>query len=126
LTALPAEYREALKVEQAFLRMVRRAGIEIEWAIAHELTKRGQRHGHALCKGDYLPQRSASRFAERAGMGRVLHIERIRDEGGTSYALKEALRVVGYTTKGTVASLGAHLDLNGGRICRTTRGYFTA
>jgi hypothetical protein len=59
-------------------------------------------------------------------MGYVVHIEKIRDEGGAAYALKESLRVVGYTTKGTVASLGQHLDLNGGRVCRTTRGYFTA
>jgi len=97
----------------------------IEWAIAHELTKAGQRHAHALLRSGFIPQTVLSSAASSAGMGRVVWISQIRSAGATRYALKEALRVVGYTTKGT-ADLEAHLELNGGRLCRTTRGYFRA
>jgi hypothetical protein len=123
LTNLPVDFQSARRVEARFLRLVRVAGYDVEWAIAHELTKSGRRHAHALTKGSYVPQRELSALAERAGMGRVVYISAIRNEGATNYALKEALRVVKYATKGASA-LDDHLSLNGGRLCRTTRGYF--
>jgi hypothetical protein len=123
LTSLNDDFQKARRQEKRFLELVRGEVGWFEWAVAHELTSSGHRHAHALCKGSYLPQRRASQFAERAGMGYVTDIRAIRNTGATSYALKEALRVVNYATKGTDA-LGEHLDLNGGRLCRTTRGYF--
>jgi hypothetical protein len=124
LTKLPREYQAARRAEYLFLRMIRRDGYRIDWAIAHELTKRDDRHAHAVTKGDFIEQRLLSQYAERAGMGRVVWVSRIKDAGATRYALKESLRVVGYATKGGTEGLEQHLDLNGGRLCRTTRGYF--
>lgn len=124
LTMLPDDYQRARKLEAVLLRSLRGEGLTVEWAIAHELTKRGVRHAHALVRGDFLPQALVSRYAERAGMGYVVDIRAVRgSHGAASYALKESLRVVGYATKGT-AALDDHLALNGGRVCRTTRGYF--
>lgn len=124
LTALPADFQEARAAEARFLKLLRRRGYVVEWAIAHELTKAGQRHAHALVKGDYIPQRTVSAAAARAGMGSVADIRRIRSTGATTYALKEAFRAVSYATKG-VEQLAEHLSLNGGRLYRTTRGYWT-
>lgn len=121
VTDLPADYQEARAVERRFLQRIRREGYVLEWAVSHERTKAGVRHLHALCRGDYIPQSVVSREASRSGAGIVADIRRVRNRGGVSYAFKNALQVVGYTTKG---DLEAHLDLNGGRLCRTTRGYF--
>lgn len=123
LTALPAKYQDARRAEQRLLKALRRRGFKVEWLMAHELTKSGLRHGHALQKGDPIPQRLLSTLAEQSGMGRVVWIERVRDDGAVMYGLKEALRVVDYATKGT-AELEEHLDLNGGRLYRATRGYW--
>jgi len=119
LTALPDEFKAARRHEAVLLKRLRRQGFRVEWAIAHELTKRGQRHANALLKGDYIPQRTL-----QEAHGSIAHIQVIRSRRGvTSYALKEALRVVRYSTKG-VDDLEMHLALNGGRLYRTTRGYF--
>lgn len=124
LTRLHADYQHARAQEAKLLKYLRRQGLTVEWAIAHELTKRGDRHAHALVKGDYLPQALVSNLAERAGMGYIVDVRKVRgSDGAASYALKESLRVVGYATKGT-GHLDAHLALNGGFVCRTTRGYF--
>ena len=97
----------------------------MEWAVAHELTKSGQRHAHALQRGDPIPQPLLSRAAARSGMGRIVWISAIRSDGATAYALKEALGVVRYATKGT-EQLAEHLALNGGWLVRTTKGYYRA
>ena len=123
LTLLPADFQAARKAEARFLRLIRRDGYVLHWAIAHELTKSGLRHAHALCKGDRIPQAVVSRRAAQAGMGRVADIRRIRGDGATNYALKEALRTVRYATKG-YEQLDDHLSLNGGRLYRVTRGYW--
>jgi hypothetical protein len=123
MTALPKEYGPAMLVEQRFVRLVRGCGYDFQWCVAHELTKRGQRHSHALVKAPRIPQRLLSELSVRAGAGRVLWITAIRNQGATSYAMKEARRTVAYATKGTDA-LAEHLALNGGHVYRTTRGYW--
>jgi hypothetical protein len=125
LTRLPEHYQTARESERRFLRIVRRAGYPIEWLIAHELTKSGLRHAHALVKAPYIPQGVLSEAAYRSGMGYVVDIRAIRGAREASgYALKEALRVMAYATKGSRA-LEEHLALNGGRLYRTTRGYWS-
>ena len=123
LTQLPESFQEARAAEKRLLKALRRRGYKVEWCISHERTRSGLRHAHALQRGDPIPQRELSALAERAGMGRVCDIRRIRTPGAASYALKEALTVVGYATKGT-ARLDEHLELNGGRMYRVTRGYW--
>lgn len=123
LTKLADDFQEARRSEHRLVKLIRRRGYQWEWCISHELTRSGLRHAHALQKGDPIPQRELSALAERAGMGRIVDIRRIRTAGAASYALKEALTVVGYATKGT-ARLDEHLQLNGGRMYRVSRGYW--
>jgi hypothetical protein len=119
LTGLPVAYKEALLEEQRIRRALRRLGYEFEWAIAHELTKSGLRHGHALEKGAYIPQRVLAKVT-----GRVCDIRKIRGaRGAANYAVKEALAAAQYATKG-VEELDEHLELNGGWLLRTTKGYY--
>ena len=125
LTQLPPDYHAARRSEASLLRYLRRQGLAMEWAVAHELTKSGQRHAHALQRGDPIPQPLLSRAASRSGMGRIVWISAIRSDGATAYALKEALGVVRYATKGT-EELADHLELNGGWLVRTTKGYYRA
>jgi len=124
LTQLPENMQEAMAAEKKLRRLLRElGGFQLEWVMAHERTKKGVRHGHALQKGDSIPQAILSSMAERSGMGYVTWIERIRDDGASAYAMKEARRVIGYATKGS-EQLEQHPDFNGGRLYRSTRGYF--
>lgn len=119
LSDLPLDYRAALKEEARILHALRRRGYVVEWAIVHELTKSGLRHAHALQHGSYIPQAVLQEVS-----GRIPYISAIKGvHGAAGYAMKEAMRVTGYTTKGT-GNLEAHLELNGGHVYRVTRGYF--
>jgi hypothetical protein len=60
--------------------------------------------------------------------GAGVRIQRVETGGVARYVTKEALRVAGYTVKGSTASttadaMNAYLDLNGGRPLHWSRGY---
>jgi len=76
------------------------------------------RHVHGVQHGDYVPQRQ---LQELWG-GRRVDVRALSRPGAGIYAVKEALQVAGYVSKGA-ASHHEHLDLNGGRAAHFSRGY---
>lgn len=90
-------------------------------------TERGSRtgmvHVHGLQHGDYVPQRLLQEI-----WGARVDIRKIETGGVARYVTKDALKVAGYTVKGSAASMGvdrmnAFLDLNGGRPMHWSRGF---
>lgn len=51
----------------------------IEYALVWELTKKGAPHAHILYRGPYIPQRWLSLRWATLGIGRVVHLKRIKD-----------------------------------------------
>jgi hypothetical protein len=95
--------------------------IEMAWTI--EKGAAGNLHVNVLERGpSKLPQRELQRT-----WGGIVHIQRIKGGRGVAgYAMKEAMRVSGYSVKNAADHLGAHLELNGGRLAHWSRGYFDA
>lgn len=128
LTKLPTAHDEPLRLDWArtrdqvrdFRRRVQADGYQFEWSWAVEPNPRGTGyHLHALCTGDYLPQRL---LADRWG-GRRVDIRLLRDHRG-SYAHKRA-SAPGYAFKHSASSrrLTSHLALNGARVQHRSRAY---
>lgn len=99
--------------------MAKRHGeYEQAWTVERG-AKSGMLHVNVLQKGTYIGQAEA-----QATWGGIVHVKRIRGVRGVgSYALKEAMRVSGYSLKEAGRSLDEHLDLNGGRLLHLSRGY---
>jgi hypothetical protein len=101
--------------------MQRNYGVwEQAWTV--ETGKRnGMKHVNVLQKGPYVPQAELQRR-----WGGIAHVQAIGRQPGAiaGYALKEALRVTGYSLKDAAASRDVHLALNGGRLAHWSRGYF--
>jgi len=123
LTLLPADFQEARHQVRDWVYRVRRSGCAWEWSWAIEENPRGTGyHAHGVQHGGYLDQA----HGERLWGGRVMDIRALKTPGAGVYAVKEALRVTGYTMKGATSSseaLRAHLDRNGGRVAHWSRGF---
>lgn len=96
---------------------LRRSGKGWEYLAVPEIHQNGSWHLHLLQRGDFVPQRELSRRADSAGMGRVVHIQRVK--GGrheiSAYLCK-------YLTKQTLtAEIGRQ---KGSRRFRTSRNFW--
>jgi hypothetical protein len=126
LTGLSADrFRGELR---EFVYRVRKEGFVWEWAWSVEANPRGTGfHVHAVQWGDYVPVRAVS----RTWGGRIVDMRAIKtpkggERGSAAYALKEGLRVAGYSVKAGVGDLESyygHLARNGGRPVHLSRGY---
>lgn len=129
LTHLPTDDDGALDWQRAraqvrdWLYRVRQdyAGFEMGWAIERNPRGTGY-HAHGLQHGPYVPQ---AVLQERWG-GRIVDIRALRQPAAGVYAIKEAVRVAGYTVKGGTENfdgLQKHLAINGHRAAHFTRGF---
>ena len=129
LTSLPTDGDGALDWQRArrqvrdLLYRVRREypGWEMGWAIERNPRGTGY-HAHGVQHGPYVPQ---AVLQERWG-GRIVDIRALRQPAAGVYAVKEAVRVAGYTVKGgteNFAGLQEHLAVNGHRAAHFTRGF---
>lgn len=123
LTAVPDDFQRARAQVRDYQRRLREDGYDFEWAWAIEANPRGTGfHAHGVQHGDYVPQRL---LQDRWG-GRRVDVRAMKTPGVGVYAVKEALRVAGYVTKGAGeqhGGLDAHLDRNGGRVYHSTRNF---
>jgi hypothetical protein len=120
LTQLPDDFARARGQVRDFAYRVRQDGYAWEWCWAIERNPKGTGfHAHGVQHGDYVPQK---RLQETWG-GRIVDIRALARPGAGVYAVKEALRVAGYVTKGTGSSLTEHLGRNGGRGAHWSRGF---
>lgn len=63
-----------------------------------ELQKSGMPHYHVLQKGDYIPKEWISKFMEAAGVGKIVHITRLRSpEAAAHYVTKYTLKTAAAT-----------------------------
>ncbi len=121
LTGLPADFQLARGQVRGFARRLRVDGYAWEWAWAIEANPRGTGwHAHGVQHGDYVNQ---AHLQDRWG-GRIVDVRALKQPGAGVYAVKEALRVAGYVTKGAAGEmLPEHLARNGGRAVHWSRGY---
>ncbi len=121
LTGLPEDFQLARGQVRDFARRMRWDGYRWEWAWAIEANPRGTGfHAHGVQHGDYVKQ---ALLQERWG-GRIVDVRALKQPGAGIYAVKEALRVAGYVTKGAAGEmLPEHLERNGGRAVHWSRGY---
>lgn len=124
LTGFPEDWQKGRAQVFDYLRRLRSDGYRFEMAWAVEANPRGTgHHVHGVQHGDYVPQ---AVLQERWG-GRIVDVRALSRPGAGVYAVKEALRVAGYVTKGARAgdeqALSAHLERNGGRAAHMTRGF---
>jgi hypothetical protein len=119
----PQEVRERMRV---LLQHLRRAGYPWEVAWSAEPNPKGTgAHVHGYQHGPFTPQPLLSRFAESAGMGRVVDIRQARVKGMHGYGLK-ALKSAGYSLKNASRkeAIEAYYEINGGRMVRVTRRFW--
>ena len=128
LTALPAndgrlDWQRARGQVRDWLYRVRadHPGFEMGWAIEQNPRATGF-HAHGVQHGPYVPQ---GVLQERWG-GRIVDIRALRRPADGVYAVKDAVRVAGYTVKNgteSFAGLDEHLRINGHRAAHFTRGF---
>lgn len=124
LTLAPDDWQQRRQKMRNLKRYLGQRGLRCEWAWATEKgSKTGMVHVHALQHGDYVPQRLLQDV-----WGARVDIRKIETGGVARYVTKDALKVAGYTVKGTRAELGAGamqeaLELNGGRPLHWSRGF---
>ena len=123
LTLAPQDWVQLRQKVRDARRLLVKEGYDWEWGWAREAgSKTGMLHLHGVQHGRHkVPQ---ARLLALWGAGvRIEAVKGLRDKtGAASYTVKEALRVAGYTTKGT-DNLAEHLALNGGRPAHWTRGF---
>lgn len=122
-TQAPEEWQQRRqKVRDLRRWAVDELGVEFEMGWATERGgQTGMIHVHGIQHGSQkVPQK-----ALQARWGAIVDIRQVRTPAAGVYAVKEALRVAGYVSKGAtdVATLSDHLDLNGGRAAHWTRGF---
>ncbi len=121
LTGVPEDFQQARRQVRQYAAALRADGYRWEWAWAIEANPRGTGfHAHGVQHGDYVKQ---ALLQERWG-GRIVDVRALKQPGAGVYAVKEALRVAGYVTKGAAGEmLPEHLERNGGRAVHWSRGY---
>ena len=103
-----------------FIRRLRAMGYRIEAGYVVALNPAGTGyHVDLYSYGDYIDQK-VWQSANRNEIVNVQEIKAKRDRA-IGYAFKETL---GYAFKETGEQLGRHLELNGGKLYRTTRGFY--
>jgi hypothetical protein len=126
LTLAPDEWQVRRQKMRNFRRLLNARGIEWECAWATERgSKTGMTHVHALQHGDYVPGELLNEV-----WGARCNVKAIQTGAGVArYVTKEALKVAGYTVKGSsAATMGEQamhdfLDLNGGRPMHWSKGF---
>ena len=122
LTQAPDDWQARRWELNKLRRRLRAAGYSWEHAWATEKgSKTGMIHVHALQWGDYVPQDQL-----QDAWGHRVDIRAIHSDGIGAYVSKDALKVAGYTIKGTRASaqgMAEFLELNGGRALHWSRGF---
>lgn len=128
LTQLPTsdgalDWQRARAQVRNWVRVVRRdhPGFEMAWAVERNPRETGY-HAHGVQHGPYVPQ---AVLQERWG-DRIVDIRALRRPAAGVYAVKQAVRVAGYTLKGgteNFAGLTEHLAINGHRAAHFTRGF---
>lgn len=81
LSAAGTDVRGAYEALRRLSRLLRKRGYAWEYLAVPERHQNGTYHLHLLQKGSFVPQAELSQLAERAGMGRVVWIRAIRDQG---------------------------------------------
>jgi hypothetical protein len=124
LTGLPDDFQRARGQVRLWAHRLRQDGYAWEWAWAIERNPKGTGyHAHGLQHGSYVPQ---ALLQERWG-DRIVDVRALSRPGAGVYAVKEALRVSGYVSKGATAGDGTalleHLGRNGGRSVHWSRGF---
>lgn len=121
LTGLPDDFQRARWQVRDFARRLRGEGHTWEWAWAIEANPKGTGyHAHGVQHGSYVKQ---ARLQDAWG-GRIVDVRALSRPGAGVYAVKEALRVAGYVTKGAAGGgLHDHLGRNGGRAVHWSRGF---
>jgi len=128
LTSLPGTYHESKGAIQEFLRLVRRLDYTVELAYALEENPGGTGyHLHAWERGDAIPLDLLAYVCNRSGIGRPW-IGAMREPRSTpramAYILKGAIPSERVPEAEARASLDHHLDVNGGKLIRATRGFW--
>lgn len=103
-----------------FVRRIRRWGYEMEAAyVVAEFAGDTGYHVDFYSHGDYIDQR----VWQKANRKEIVNVQRISGGGNRSisYAFKETL---GYAFKETSERFERHLELNGGKLYRTTRHFY--
>lgn len=123
LTLAPEDWQARRQKMRDLRRYLNRRGIAWEAAWSTEKGSRtGMTHVHALQWGDYVPAAVLNEV-----WGARTNIKAVETGGVARYVTKEALRVAGYTVKGSTATPGKgyqdYLDLNGGRPMHWSRGF---
>jgi hypothetical protein len=125
LSLIPEEFQRARGQVKNLGDRIRRAGYRNEWLWVIEPNPKGTGyHLHALQHGDFIPQAT---LQDMCG-GRIPDIRKVLGGGGSvsAYAMK-GFGVGGYAMKGFGGSFDKfknHLELNGGRPCHYSRGFF--
>ena len=97
----------------------------VEWHVEPNPKGTGH-HIHGTQWGEFVPFTTLRECAIRVGMGSRVRIERVTDaDRASAYGLKHA--AAAYSLKlarGQEESLLQYLDLNGGRMVHTSRGFW--
>jgi hypothetical protein len=102
LTAAGSTPSEAYEGLKRLSKALRRRGYTWEYLAVPEPHKNGSWHLHVLQKGSFIPQRELSMLAERAGMGRIVHIRAIRGaQSVAKYLVKYMVKDEAYRPPGS-------------------------
>lgn len=127
LTQVGEDWQSIRRGMNRLLEYLRREGLEVgDWCWHVEPNPQGTgHHVHAWQHGpSKIPQRVLSECADRAGLGSVAFINRVRSEmGAGQYGLKGII-AAGYGLKGIDEEASVYLSENGGRLSHATRGFF--
>lgn len=108
-------------------RLIRRDGFE--WNLAYHVewnpSGNGMTHAHGWQYGDFVPQARLQELCEKVGQG-FPYIERIKQRVGRGQNVSYGLKGVTYGLKGAYEreTLDGFLEVNGGRLVHSTRGFW--
>lgn len=113
------------RMKQVALKIRREVGNnEWVWQVEENPQQTGH-HVHAWQRGSYIPQKFLSEVAVNQGMGKVVHVSKLRNVGAAS---RYGLKGLTYGLKGVLADNEGelYLGLNGRRLTHQSRGYFAS
>lgn len=102
------------------------SGYNFDWAWHCEPNPAGTgNHAHASQRGDFIPQRVLSEHAFKVGMGKVVDIRAYTaPDGPLGYGMKLVGMPYGMKTLEDLQGHRAYLEVNGGRLVHTSRGFW--
>lgn len=113
------------RMKQAALKIRSEVGsLEWVWHVEQNPKFTGH-HVHAWQRGSFVPQKLLSEVAVNQGMGRVVHVSKLRNVGAAS---RYGLKGLTYGLKGVLAENEgeSYLGLNGKRLTHQSRGFFAS